>query len=85
MKNQVLLSGGMFKLVKKKRDHKKWYVVECATWDLIRSKGNFDVMDEVRDFFDPYRNKSGKNGTAWKFSNRKDAEQMYMTAILRWA
>ena len=77
MRRQVLADSKVFKLIKHKKEHRKWYEVEYHGW------WNYDV-ESIRDFFDPQRSKSGRHGTAWKFSNRKDAEQMYLTAVLRW-
>lgn len=85
--NQVLGQNGAFMLVLRRRQDTKWYEVKCDSWRL-HEIGNFspdNPIEEVRDFFDPQRSKSGKYGSKWKFRNRKDAEQMYMTAILRWS
>lgn len=44
-----------------------------------------DQDEQLRDMIDPYRNKSGKHGSSWKFSNRREAEQMYAMLLLRWS
>ncbi len=44
-----------------------------------------DQDEQVRDLIDPQRNKSGRNGSSWKFSNLKEAEQMYSMLLLRWS
>ena len=44
-----------------------------------------DQDEQVRDIIDPQRNKSGKNGSSWKFTNRAEAEQMYSMLLLRWS
>lgn len=44
-----------------------------------------DQDEQLRDLIDPQRNKSGKNGSSWKFSNLKEAEQMYSMLLLRWS
>ena len=80
-------------LIKKTKNDKKWYEVHINGWcsfitardTVFDAYEDWDIYEEIRDFFDPFRNKSGKHGTRWKFSNRKDAEQMYMMAVLRWA
>ena len=44
-----------------------------------------DQDEQVRNIVDPQRNKSGNNGSSWKFSNLKEAEQMYSMLLLRWS
>ena len=78
--NKILQKSKLFTLVQRKKDDRKWYEVKCDTWRL----SEYTIADEVRDFFDPLRNKSGKWGSRWKYSNRKEAEQKYLMAILRW-
>jgi hypothetical protein len=79
--NKILAENKIFQLVKrKKHDDRGWYEVKCNAWTV-----NDSHILEIRDFFDPKRNKSGTFGTTWKYRNRKDAEQMFLTATLRWA
>jgi uncharacterized protein (DUF3084 family) len=78
--NKILAETNYFRLVQRKRNDRKWYEVKVISWSM-----NFKTEREIRDFFDPLRNKAGKWGTTWKYSNRKDAEQMFLTATLRWA
>lgn len=44
-----------------------------------------EVEERIRDTIDPQRNRSGQNGTNWKYTNRKDAEQMYSVLLLKWS
>ena len=77
--NKILSEVGCFALVQCKKNDKKWYEVRCNAWTL-----EHEVEHEIRDFFDPLRNKSGVWGSRWKYKNRKDAEQMFLTATLKW-
>jgi len=78
--NKTLSEVGCFALVQRKKKDKKWYEVRCEAWTL-----EHEVEREIRDFFDPLRNKSGTWGSRWKYRNRKDAEQMFLAATLKWA
>jgi hypothetical protein len=78
--NKILAKTESFQLLQCKRNDRKWYEVKCTSWKL-----GFEAEEDVRDFFDPTRNKSGRWGSSWKYKNRKDAEQMFLTATLRWA
>ena len=80
--DKILQQAPAFKLTKKTKNHNKWYEVQCLGWSVFSDE--WDQIDEVRDFFDPNRSKSGRNGTRWKFKNLKDAEKMYMLALLKW-
>ena len=78
--NKTLSEVGCFALVQCKKADKKWYEVRCEAWTL-----SIEQDHEIRDFFDPNRNKAGKWGSRWKYRNRKEAEQMFLTATLKWA
>ena len=78
--NKTLSQVGCFALVQCKKKDKKWYEVRCEAWTL-----EHEVEHEIRNFFDPLRNKGGRWGSHWKYSNRKDAEQMYATALLKFS
>jgi hypothetical protein len=51
-------------------------------WDMF---GLVEQADAVRDVVDPLRQRSGRNGASWKFTNRVEAERMYTMLLLRWA
>jgi len=55
-------------------------IVVWNLWPL-----NLEDVERIRDVMDPQRNKSGRNGTNWKYTNRQEAEQMYSMLLLRWA
>jgi hypothetical protein len=78
--NKILAETNYFRLVQCKRNDRKWYEVKIISWSLE----SYEQETEIRNFFDPLRNKSGKWGSSWKYKNRKDAEQMFLTATLRW-
>lgn len=78
--SKLLAESGCFQLIQRKKDDKKWYEVKCDAWTL-----DHETEHEIRDFFDPTRNKAGKWGSTWKYKNRKDAEQMFLTATLKWS
>ncbi len=50
-------------------------------WDMF---GLVEHADAVRDVVDPLRQRSGRNGASWKFTNRVEAERMYTMLLLRW-
>ena len=82
---QILAETGAFKLVRRRKKDRLWYEIEFDSWDHPYDDNPENLYEQVRDFFDPMRNKGGKWGTHWKFSNRKDAEQMYATALLKFS
>ena len=45
----------------------------------------YSEVEQVRDMLDPQRNRAGRTAYAWKFSNRKEAEERYTMLLLRWA
>jgi len=60
---------------------RKFYrIVVWNTWPL-----SVEEEEKIRDVIDPMRNRSGKHGTNWKYTNRREAEQMYSMLLLRWA
>lgn len=56
-----------------------YYAVTLWNWRFP------DDEDAVRNIIDPLHNRAGRTGTNWRFSNRKEAEQMYSMLLLRWA
>lgn len=91
MKRQIIQQSKVFKLLKVSQDQKKWFVIVCDPWaipyydPMETNRPAVNRLEEVRDFFDPLRNKSGRHGTTWKYKNKKEAEQMFLTATLKWA
>ena len=83
--NQTLAETGAFKLVRRKKKDRLWYEVQFNSWDHPYEPNPDNLYEQVRNFFDPLRNKSGRWATNWKYSNRKDAEQMYATALLKFS
>ena len=60
---------------------RKFYrIVAWNLWPL-----SLEDEEQIRNTIDPQRNKSGKNGSSWKFTNRAEAEQMYMMLLMRWS
>ena len=62
------------------RKGRKFYRIVWFNWIDLH-----DQDEQLRDIIDPHRNKSGKHGSSWKFSNLKEAEQMYMMLLMRWS
>ena len=62
------------------RKGRKFYRIVWFNWIDLH-----DQDEQLRDIIDPHRNKSGKHGSSWKFSNLKEAEQMYSILLLRWS
>ena len=83
--DKLLHQSSAFKLIKKTKNDKKWYEIEYSgRWDVDPYVSYVDEAQDVRNFFDPFRNKGSRYGFKWKYKNRKDAEKMYMLAILKW-
>ena len=40
--------------------------------------------EDVRALFDPGKCRGSQYGTTWKFRNKHEAEQLIMTAVLKW-
>lgn len=57
----------------------KYYTIKVNFWGMT-----LEYKDEVRSHFDPAKNRGGTTGNTWKFRNKKDAEQLLMTALMRW-
>ena len=80
--NSVIAKTKYFQLARRQQKNGRvFYVVSTGHYAYL----DYDIMSQVRDLFDPLRNRSGGQGYSWKYSNRKDAEQMYIMATLRWA
>ena len=62
------------------RKGRKFYRIVWFNWIDLH-----DQDEQLRDLIDPHSNKSGKHGSSWKFSNLKEAEQMYSILLLRWS
>ena len=62
------------------RKGRRFYRIVWYNWIDLH-----DQDEQVRDLIDPQRNKSGANGSSWKFTNRAEAEQMYSMLLLRWS
>lgn len=79
--NSIIARTRCFHLSRRQQKNGRvFYVVSAGFYAF-----GINTMNEIRDLFDPLRNKSGHDGTSWKYSNRKDAEQMYIMATLRWS
>lgn len=59
---------------------RKFYRIVWYNWIDLH-----DQDEQLRDLIDPHRNKSGRHGSSWKFSNLKEAEQMYTMLLMRWS
>lgn len=62
------------------RKGRRFYRIVWYNWIDLH-----DQDEQLRDLIDPQRNKSGRHGSSWKFSNLKEAEQMYSMLLLRWS
>lgn len=56
-----------------------YYAVTLWNWRFP------DSEEDVRTIIDPLYNRAGRTGTNWRFSNRKEAEQMYTMLLMRWS
>lgn len=41
-------------------------------------------ISEIREHFDPGKNRGSATGSTWRFKDRNTAEQLILTAILKW-
>jgi len=42
------------------------------------------LQDDIRNHFDPNGCRGGQYSMSWKFRNKHEAEQLILTAILKW-
>lgn len=84
---KVILEGDLFRLVKhtNRKSGRIHYTVMFLPDARWAKAGVWKTMEEVRDLFDPARNRGSKTGLSWKFSNRKDAEQLITIALMKWS
>jgi len=84
-RTQTIFQSKHFELVKhsKTKSDKPYYTVRI-TAGHIRNGMRKVSMSEYRTHFDSAGNRGSKTGVSWKFRNRKDAEQLIMTAIIKW-
>lgn len=61
---------------------RKHYIVNMT--HAPKTSSPFSIISEVRELFDPGRNRGPARGHAWKFRNRAEAEQLITVALLTW-
>ena len=77
---KVLNKSRWFKLTQEtNRNGRKFYRISVFNFGW-----GIKTIESIRDLVDPLRNKSGRDGWDWKYSNRKDAEQVYVMLLIRW-
>ena len=81
-RTKTILETNKFCLTKHTNQKTKnfWYTIKVIVW---RMDGK-NVLDDMRDLFDPGKNRGGKYSCAWKFKNRAEAEKLLTMAILKW-
>jgi len=62
---------------------RKFYRIVWYNWFELWDQD--EQIEQLRDLIDPHRNKGGRHGSSWKFTNRAEAEQMYSMLLLRWS
>lgn len=79
---KTLIETNKFLFVKhtNQKDKSHYYTIKVIAW---RISGN-NVIDDMRELFDPGKNRGGSAAFTWKFKNRKTAEQLLTLAILKW-
>ena len=60
---------------------RRYYEIEIYTW-WHPVEVNRKMMEQARDIYDPFRNKSGHDGRKWRFRSRDTAEQCYTALVL---
>lgn len=50
--------------------------ISANTYDL-------NILDQVREHFDPHHTRGGRWSTKWKFRNREEAEKLITMALLK--
>ena len=85
-KTTTIFSSKQFELIKvtNTKTDRTYYKVN-VTSDHIRNGMRKVSMADYRTHFDPGQNRCSKYRTSWKFKNRKIAEQLIMTAIIKWS
>lgn len=77
---KVLFESRKFKLVQDATAKgRRFYKI------VLTSYYSYEETEAIRNLVDPLRNKSGNQGTSWKYRNRKDAEQHYTMLLMGWA
>lgn len=78
--DKVLHKSQYFKLTqevhRKSKTGKQHWVISLRMWD-------FRDVETVRDMLDPERNRSGKQGTHWKYRNLETAKRDLAMLILK--
>lgn len=63
----------------KRGSGKVYYQLEC---NMYYNFWEFEDYERVRDIVDPTRNRAGRYGKVWKYSNRRDAEKDLLTLLM---
>lgn len=84
-RTKIIFQSKHYELVKRARlkSDRTYYTIRI-TASHIRDGIRKVSTDDYRSHFDPAGNRGAKHGLSWKFGNRKDAEQLIMTAIIKW-
>ena len=90
-RSNTTVYGQWIKLVKKTnpKTGRKHYSVIADVYEYTSKyssgfKVQFDLRESLRKHFDPAGNRGMKTGLSWKFSNKEEAEQLIMMALLKW-
>jgi len=87
-RTKTLFENNSFLLIQHSHPKKdsKYFTIRAKHYS-VKDRGHFnsDHMEELRDHFDPAKNRGSERGYTWKFKNRKEAEQLITIALIKWS
>ena len=82
---KIVANTTLFRLTRMSstRTSKVHYIVSLSGLYLPYEKRPH--MIELQKHFDPFKNRGIEGKAKWKFGSRKEAEQLMLTAIMKWS
>ena len=77
---KVISSTPTFVLTWRRHGNQRWYTIEVRPSWLDRN-----TTDAIRNHFDPSRKLAARSAWSYNYTDRKQAEQLYTMALLRWS
>ena len=86
-RKRCILEGSWFDFnsITNPKTGRKHYEIRVNCY-MISSREGWIPADilKVKAHFDPAGNRGSRQGTKWKYSNKRDAEQLITLALLKW-
>lgn len=82
-RTKTLIEGKYYKLTKRiyPKTKKSDYVIHVSGAYQLKPAD----QEDVRNHFDPGRNRGSAKGFTWKYKSRAEAEHLISIAILKWS